>query len=240
MIKTFALLASIVMAATAPSQGTESGAKTPDKELAKPQTPPVVSVSSKGSDVRVVLHDMFKQVGKSFVLGPDIRYYLYLSLEKIEFEEALALVCKMAFLKVDVQNGIYFIEKQRAPAQSEKAAEKPPAQTEKPVVKGSFEAKPATKGKLNETVLAKKVTTRFEKIDLRLLLSNLTQQTGVPFEVSSDVPAFKLDAYLISTSLKFALDTICSATKLQYKFTDQMSIQISKPAPANRVAIVGG
>lgn len=219
MIKTFALLASIVVAATAPAQDTQGNATKPT----------LVSVSSKGQDVRVVLHDMFKQAGKSFVLEPNVRFYLYLSLEGVEFEEALTLVCKTASLKSEIQNGIYFINKIPAPT-----ATKPT------VVKAAFETKPTPKGKLSESVLNKKITTRFDKIDIRLLLANITQQTGVQFEIAPEVPTFKLDAYLIGTSMKFALETICRATKLEYSFTDNLTIAITKPEPKNRVSIVGG
>lgn len=218
MIKTFVLLASIVVAATAPAQETQGNATKPT----------LVTISSKGQDVRVVLHDMFKQAGKSFVLEPNVRFYLYLSLEGVEFEEALSLVCKTASLKTEIQNGIYFINKTPAPTPT------------KPVVKAAFETKPATKGRLSETVLNKKITTRFDKIDIRLLLANITQQTGVQFEIAPEVPTFKLDAYLIGTSLKFALETICRATKLEYSFTDNLTIAITKPEPKNRVSIVGG
>lgn len=217
MIRTFALIVSIVIAASAPAQDPQTGSGRPK----------LVTVSSRGTDVRAVLHDMFKQSGKSFVLEPNIRFFLYLSLESVEFEEALSLVCKMASLKVEVQNGIYFINKPAAPV-------KPSA------VKAAFETKPAPKGRLPESVLNKKVTTRFDKIDFRLLLSNLTQQTGVQFEIAPNVPNFKLDAYLIGTSLKFGLDRICKAAKLKYDFTEDLTIAITRAEPANRVAIVGG
>lgn len=216
MIRTFALIVSIVIAASAPAQDTQTGSK-----------PKLVTVSSRGTDVRAVLHDMFKQSGKSFVLEPNIRFFLYLSLENVEFEEALSLVCKMASLKVEVQNGIYFINKPAAPVKPS-------------VVKAAFETKPAPIGRLPESVLNKKITTRFDKIDFRLLLSNLTQQTGVQFEIAPTVPNFKLDAYLIGTSLKFGLDRICKAAKLKYDFTEDLTIAITRAEPANRVAIVGG
>ena len=217
MIKTFALIVSIVIAASAPAQGTSV-------------KPTLVSISSKGQDVRPVLHDMFKQAGKSFVLEPNVRFYLYLSLENIEFEEALSLVCKMASLKVEVQNGIYFINKIAPLA--------PPVKPT--IVKAAFETKPQPKGELPRSVLNKKITTRVDKIDFRLLLANITQQTGVQFEIAPEVPNFKLDAYLIGTSLKFGLDTICRAAKLEYSFTDNLTIAITKPEPKNRVAVVGG
>ena len=220
MLRTFALIVSIVIAATAPAQETQTGSI----------KPALVTVSARGTDVRAVLHDMFKQAGKSFVLEPNIRFYLYIALANVEFEEALRLICKQASLQIEVQNGIYFINKPSAPA----AAVKPS------VVKAAFETKPAPKGRLPESVLNKKITTRFDKIDFRLFLSNLTQQTGVQFEIAPNVPNFKLDAYLIGTSLKFGLDRICKAAKLKYDFTEDLTIAITRAEPANRVAIVGG
>lgn len=230
MIKTLAFAVSIVLAAAASAQ---------ENEAPKPS---LVSVSSKGNDVRVVLHDMFKQVEKSFVLEPNIRFYLYLSLEKIEFEEALQLICKISSLKVEVQNGIFFIGQAKPSTPGNATATASPTTTPKPqAVKGAYETKPTPpKGKLPETVLNKRVTTRLDKVDLRVLLSNLSQQSGVPLEVDASVPAYKLDAYLINTSLKYALDTICGAAKLQYRLTDNHSIAVTKPQLENRVAVVSG
>lgn len=234
MKKTLTLLAaSLIFTPVVLGQGEASAQEVPQtapetsvKATPKIDGPVLISVSSKGHDVRSVLHDMFKQVEKSFVLEPNIRFQLYLSLEKIEFEEALRLVCKMSELNIDVQNGIYFIHG--------KKTTKPPT-----AVKGAFEAKPAPKGKLPTTVLTKKLTTRLDKVDIRKLLANITQQTGVVFELGKDVPSYKLDAYLIQTSLKFALETICSAANLQYSFTDKMTIAISKAPNPNRVNVVG-
>lgn len=227
------LAASFILAPLAFAQGEGSTQEVPKaipetsaKASPKADEPVLVSVSSKGHDVRSVLHDMFKQAEKSFVLEPNIRFNLYLSLEKIEFEEALRLVCRMSELTIDVQNGIYFIH-------AKKSAGQPTA------VKGAYESKPIPKGKLPTSVLSKKLTTRFDKVDIRKLLNNISEQTGVTIEVAEDVPGFKLDAYLIGTSLKYALETICSATKLQYKFTDNQSIAISKAETTNRVSISG-
>ncbi len=223
MTKLIALVVSIAISAGAGAQGPG----TPGTEPKKPDPVTTVSVSSKGHDVRAVLHDMFKQAGKSFVLEPNIRFGLFLSLEKVEFEEALRLVCRVATLEIDVQNGIYFINKPKPIA--------PPANT---AVKGAFETKP--KGRLPESVLTKRITARAEKMDIRALAIDLGKQAGITLEVDAETPALKLDAYLLNTSLKFALDTICAAAKLQYRFTENLSIVISKPVAGNRVAVVGG
>jgi type II secretory pathway component GspD/PulD (secretin) len=197
------------------------------KADALPQT---VSVSSKGEDVRSVLHDLFSQSKKSFVLQPNIRFVLYLSLKEIEFEEALQLICTTAGLKYEVQNGIYFVSNAPKPKPEPEKQDK----QEKPE-----EAAPALpKGKLPESVLQKRLTTKFQKTDIRLLFADIAKQTGVALEVATSVPAYKLDAFLNDTSLKFALDTVCKAAGLEYKFTDNQSILIAKPEKeANRVAI---
>lgn len=183
---------------------------------------PTVNVKAKGEDVRSVLHDLFGQAKKNYVLEPGIRYALYLSLEGVEFEEALQLVCKNASLKYELQNGIYFVDR------SSKTAA--PAKSPRP-------AKP--KGKLPESVLNKLVTTRFDKIDIRALFENLSKQTGVPIEIDKAVPAYKLDAYLLKTSLKFALTTICDAARLKYTFTDNQTILLTakKDGEDSRVSL---
>ncbi|HZH99419.1 MAG TPA: hypothetical protein VEX38_10650 [Fimbriimonadaceae bacterium] len=190
--------------------------------------PPTVSISAKGEDVRSVLHDLFTQSKKSFVLQPSVRFVLYLSLKDIEFEEALQLVCTTASLKYEVQNGIYFV--------SNAPKAKPEAEKKEPTEDPGQPAQP--KGKLPESVLQKRLTTKFSKTDIRALFADVSKQTGVALEVAANVPAYKLDAFLNDTSLKFALDTVCKAAGLEYKFTENLSILISKPEKdPNKVAI---
>jgi type II secretory pathway component HofQ len=174
-------------------------------------TLPTVNVKAKGEDVRSVLHELFGQAKKNYVLEPGIRYALYLSLEGVEFEEALQLVCKNASLKYELQNGIYFVDR-------DSKVQSTPAKSTQP-------AKP--KGKLPETVLNKLVTTRFDKIDIRALFENISKQTGVTIEIDKSVPAYKLDAYLLKTSLKFALTTICEAARLKYTFTENQTLLLT-------------
>lgn len=182
-----------------------------------------VSVDAKGEDVRSVLHSLFGQVKKSYVLDPGVRYVLYLSLKDIEFEEALNVICKNATLTYELQNGIYFVRK--APAPQSKPAPKP---------------EPAPpKGKLPETVLNRTLTTRLEKADIRALFNEIGKSTDVKIEVDASVPAYKLDAFLIKTSLKFALTQICTAAKLEFVFTNNLTILIRKKADENRVALSG-
>ncbi|MBX3118143.1 MAG: hypothetical protein KF784_03695 [Fimbriimonadaceae bacterium] len=193
-----------------------------------------ISISSKGSDVRGVLHDLFTQSGKNYVLEPNTHFALYLNLKDIEFEEALQIVCKLSNLDYDIQNGIFYVNKVKAKAQpKQEPTPQQPVQTAAP------------KGTLNVNVLNKLLTTRFQKTDLRAIIADISKQTGVTLEVSADVPAYKMDAFLINTSLKYALDTICEATKLSYKLTNNLSILIERAEPVtaqnqNRVAVIGG
>jgi len=215
-------------------------------------TPSTVTIAAKGDDVRSVISDMFKQTGKNFVINPGVRFVLYLSLDKVDFDEALAIVCRNANLRFEVQNGIYYISPspaktvepvKTAPVKTEPVKTEPvktePVKQDKVLTKTSD--KPAikidvtkvvapvtTKPKktLSTSVLAKRITTRYSKTDLREVMAAFTKQTGVPIEVTTDVPAYKLDAYLINTSLKYALDRITNAAKLEYRFTDTGSIQI--------------
>lgn len=184
-----------------------------------------VSIHSKGADVRNVIHDLFQQVERNYVLEPNVRFVLYLSLNDLEFEEALQLVCKLSSLDYEIQNGIYFVGKKKVGSGS--PATQPTTQPLKP------------KGKLDPAVLNKRVTTRFDKIDLRQLMSELGKQTVISIEVDTTVPSYKLDAYLIDTSLKYALDVITEATKLKFEFTDNLSIRLAKAEKVG-VSLVSG
>jgi len=188
------------------------------QESTNPATPPTtVSVASKGDDVRVVLHDLFTQVKKNYVLESDIRHSLFLSLTDVEFEEALAIICKSARIGYEVQNGIYFFAR---------VATKPAPPQAKPL------------GKLPESVLQKTVTVRLPKTDLRAVLAAFTQQTGVKIEADASVPLYKLDVFLSKTSLKYSLDVICRAAGLKYSFTNSLSILISKGTDENRITLI--
>lgn len=178
-----------------------------------------ITISSKGLDVREVLHDMFGQAKLNYVVENMQRQALFLSLDKMEFEEALQIVCKLSDLTYEVQNGVYFINKIAPPI-------KPPVKTVE-----------APKGKLPITALDKRVTTRMSKAEIAKVFAELSRQTNLKIELASGIPAYKLDAFLIGTTLKYALETITKAAGLEFVLTENMSILIQKPE-TNRVAIV--
>lgn len=189
--------------------------------------PAEVSVAAKGDDVRGVLSAVFEQAGKDFVLEPNIRFVLYLSLTKVEFEEALQIICKTAELKWEVQNGVYFITKKKVlvPPAIQPTHSAPPKPIE-PI------------GKLPADVLKKTLTTRLSKTDFRDVVAEIGRQTGLTIEVGSDVPRYKVDAFLINTSLKYALDVLTKAVGSKYTFTDRRTIMIGMVKDENRVVVV--
>lgn len=177
-----------------------------------------VTVSAKGSDVRGILSDLFGQAKKNFVIEPNIHFALYLSLSDMEFEEALDLICKTASLKYELQNGIYFVSLEKHTT----------------VVAGATATRPV--GKLDPTLLRKKVNVQAAKQDLRALFSDLSKQSGVDLETTK-TPAYKVDVVMKAVTLKYALETICRAAGLTYRFTDHQSIEILPKAEENQVAI---
>lgn len=192
------------------TQGTHTSSQSSDIQT--------VSVSAKGSDVRGILSDLFNQVKKNFVIQPNIHFALYLSLNDMEFEEALNLICKTASLKYQQQNGVYFItldKKTTTPSTSAPA---------EPIL----DPQTKTTGKLPATILRKKVTVKYVKVDIRELFMDMSAQSGVLLDLDADVPKFKLDADLKNVSLKYALGTICKAAGLTYKYTDHQSLEICK------------
>lgn len=180
----------------------------------------LVTIAARGTDVREVLFDLFDQEGKNFVLQPNIRFVLYLSLAGVEFDEALAIVCQLAELQYDVQNGIYFIGRRTgnapvAPVQVIRDPEPAPAP-------------PRPTGRISEQELQARLTTRLARTDLREVIEEFTRQTGIKIEVADDVPRYAIDAFLINTSLKYSLDVITRAANLRYVLTDFRTVRIER------------
>ncbi len=189
---------------------------TPESTVSIAADTGTVTLTAKGTDVRDVLFDLFDQTKKNFVLEPNVRFVLYLSLQGIEFEEALDIVCEQASLKYEVDNGIYYVSRRAAPAAGAKTG--PEVAVHRPV-------------RVTETDLQKRLTTRLKKADLRAVFAEFAKQTGVAIEVSPRVPRYKLDAFLNDTSLRYALDVTTRAAKLTWTPTDSRSILIDVAAP---------
>lgn len=179
-----------------------------------------VTIASKGADVRPVLFDLFTQSQKNFVLEPNIHFVLYLSLAGVQFDEALDIVCNVAGLGYEIDNGIYFIGKKKAGSSTTQANVNDPKPTTPPVV--------TKKGKLTDAEMNKRLTTRFSVTNITDVFKSFTEQTGIEILVDKDVPVYRIDAYLIDTSLQYALDVIMRSTGLKYTLTDDKQIRVSK------------
>ena len=189
-----------------------------------------VTINAKGLDVRSVLHDVFTQTNHNYVLEPNVRFVIYLSVKDIDFEEALQIVCKLASLDYQLQNGIYYVGPKHAPAPPQKPDVKPTPPPPK--------AQPI--GTLPRGVMSKLVTTRLPKAEFTTVVAEITRQTGVLIELEPSIAKWKLDAFFNASSLRYVLDRISQAGRLTYRFTDHLSIEIMKPEPKsdqNRVTV---
>lgn len=181
-------------------------------------TTKMVTITSRGSDVREVLFDLFEQSDKSFVLDPSVKQELFLVLKGIEFEEALGVVCQASGLKFELQNGIYFINKPAVAGGSTQPVNpprggNPPANV--PI-------------KLTDEDLGKKLTSKLLKTDIRAVFKDFSTQTGIIIDVDPQVPAYKLDVWLVGTTLKSALQTVTEAADLEFVLTNERTILIRK------------
>lgn len=235
-LKTLSIV--LLLAVTALSQ-----AQTALKVSTKDNQVQLVSLRSRGQDVRTVLHDLFDQAKRSYVLDNISRTELYLSLDDLEFEEALELIVQIAELRYEKQNGIYFISKNRRPARDPQTPRDVAAQSAsvspsispigvKPTPKPQARTEPtkpaATSGKLPDNVLNRKVKGTYRKRALRDILKDLQQQTGVTIELDEKVPVYYLDLQLNTTSLGWVIRKLGQELGLKFEFTNRQSIRISK------------
>jgi hypothetical protein len=210
-------LIAILAVALLPLAGWSSG----PPPAPQPQT---VTISSKGLDVRSVLHDLFTQTNHNYVLEPNVRFVLYLSVKDIDFEEGLQIVCKLANLDYQLQNGIYYVGPKHA-SQPPKTEPKPdPIPDQKPPII----PKPSAMGTLPRGALQRTVTTKHPRIEFTALAADLTRQTGVPIELEPAIAKWKLDAFFNGSSLRYVLDRICSAGHLTYRLTDHLTVEIQR------------
>lgn len=188
---------------------------------------PTVSITANGVDVKTVLHNVFTQAKKSYVIQPNTYFSLNLVLDNIDFDEALQIICKTANLSFEIQNGIYYVSK--GAAKPKQAAQQIIQTPEKPKLQ-----------KLPESIYSKKLTTRLNRADIADVFAAFGKQTGTTIEVDKSVPAYKLDAFLINTSLRYALERVTKAAGLEFELTDHATIRIYKPVPIdpNHVAII--
>lgn len=179
-----------------------------------------VTISSRGLDIREVLFDLFDQAEKNFVLSPNVRHVLYLSLAGVKFEEALFIVCSTAGLDYEIANDVFYIGFANVPVR----VSQPQTQQQAP------RPEPQPTGRYTDRDLeAVRLTTRLSITDIREVFAEFESQTKIKIEVDTEVPNYKLDAFLIDTSLRYALDVVTRAAGLEWVKTDRKSILIRVP-----------
>jgi type II secretory pathway component GspD/PulD (secretin) len=168
-----------------------------------------VTVQSNGNDVRTVLYDLFSQAQKSFVSDVGMYYSLYLTLNNVSFDQALDMICKTAGLSYRIENGVYIFSRTKIGAEqrSERLTIKP----------------------LDPAVLNKTLTLKAEQTELKAVLEEIGKKVGVTIEVAPNVKPYKINAYLVDSSLRFALNSITQSAKLMYVFTDYGTIKVADP-----------
>ena len=149
------------------------------------------------------------------------RSELFLSLNTMDFDETLEIVCRLANLQYEIQNGIYYFTKVR-PATSTPNKPNTAGNTGPTANPSSIAARAI--GKLSETVLKRAVSGTFTKVDLRAVVKQLGDQAKVTVEIDERVPKYKLDFKLNPTSLGFALKTMAERLDLELVFTDHQTL----------------
>lgn len=177
-------------------------------------TPTIVTVNSNGLDVRSVLHQVFTQAKKNYIVDNGVFTRLYINLSEVTFETAIETICKNAALDYEIEGDLYrFFRPKQATAQVVQSA-----------------SLPTVNKVLDQSVLNKKINTRLDQVDIRKAIAEISKQAGVPIEVAPEVKALKVNAYLIETSLRYALNSITQAAKLTYVFTNKGTILICDPS----------
>jgi type II secretory pathway component GspD/PulD (secretin) len=227
-MKTTKLLIVLCLAATAfaaHADGTNGHKQDPP---ATPAQAPnnLVSISANGTDVRLALHDLFAQMKMNYVIEPNVKFTLYLSLEKVDFDEAMGIICHLAKIKVDKQNGIYYVSNDVKGTKTLPQPVETPAKDVQAPLTSDPKAAPSIPVVGWKELRTKLVTTKMPKTSIKKVMAELSQQTGIPITIDPLVPDYKLDAFLNQTSLKYALDHIVAATHLHYTIVDRSSVKI--------------
>lgn len=186
----------------------------------------LVTLRARGVDVRFVLHDLFDQAKQSYILEGVPFFDLYLSLDKLEFEEALSLILRASKLTYERENGIFVIRKAGDGSRTPKASAPSPTPTATTPTRPTpvtTNTPPAT-GRLPQSVLNRRVKGSYTKRPLAEIVSDLGQQAGVRVEVDPKVPKYALDFTVNETSLGWSLRRIAQELRLELVFSENQSL----------------
>jgi type II secretory pathway component GspD/PulD (secretin) len=175
--------------------------------------PVKVSLDARGEDIREVLATLFAQAKKPYALDAAIKGKLYVKLDAMPYEKALAVVLAQSGLVAKNREGVVMISPAKAPTAP---AVKPTAPVKTPVAPKVAEAKPLAE----KVALGRRVTTRLTRAPLADVFASFDKQTKVKIEMDTSVPAYRVDAFFVGSSLRYAMDQICKAAGLRYEFAD--------------------
>jgi hypothetical protein len=173
------------------------------------------TIESAGKDVRDLMHKLFTEAKRNYIMDPAIRHELYLNVANLDFDTAFRLLCEQADLTYELQNEIYYIG--RAPAVVASSGRK-----------GSdFDW---------EAILARPVTLKKERIAIRSAFAELGKQGRIQIKVDQSVPDYLVNVSFTNVSLRYALDNLTKAAKLGYDIgldgTVRVGLQQALAAPA--------
>lgn len=185
-----------------------------------------ISFSARGTDVRYVLFDIFSQVKKNFLVQETGIVNLFVSVQEIGFDQAIDVVCKAGNIEYKVVDGVYVFSKAKKTAnptnvQSQTTVQNQSAVVEKPIAK-----------KLDEAILNKHLTIRLQQTEIRKVFGDIGKQIGITIEIAPAVKNFKVNAFLIDTSLRFALNSLTQSAGLVYSLTDHGTVLVTPIEPA--------
>lgn len=216
------------------AQATTTETKTevkPEAKKTEAAAPIRISLDARGEDVREVLATLFAQSKKPYALDASIKGKLYVKIDALPYEKALGIVLTQAGLFAKDRDGVVMISATPIAAPAAKPTLKPtdkPADkaTEKPIAK-TTDTKTATMKpvdtkptEITAATYARKVTTRLTKATLADVFKAFGDQADVTIELDPTVPAYRVDAFFVKTSLKYGLNRVCKAAGLKYTATN--------------------
>lgn len=196
-----------------------------------------IKVRSKGDDVQKVIDSVFEQAGYQYVLESNFKQQLYMNLDGIQFSKAIDIIGRVAELKFEQRQGIWFVSKRAkgsahipVVATPKVVVNKPPVTPKsttisKGTVAQGFAPSTSQQPKLD---MSKKVTLKMRRVEIKDVFEELGRQGKLKFDVDPSVPNFKLDVSFFEMPASSVLDKLCKAAKLKTFVQSDQTILISK------------
>lgn len=198
----------------------------PTFAAAQEAAPIRISLDARGEDAREVLATLFAQAKKPYALDAGISGKLYVKLDSLPYAKALDIVLLQAGLVAKERDGTVIVSLAPKPAAPKPvvstvlpaAAVPSPTPTTKkaPVAAKPVAPAPVAAPAVTAATFAHKVTTRLNRAPLAKVFAAFAEQSGATIELDSAVPAYRVDAFFVKTSLKYALDRVCKAAGLKH------------------------